>query len=84
VNPEAVERVLASHPCVADAVCFAEPHPVLGLVPIAEIVMREGAWALCRAHGGPCNPASADPSRGWILGRFRETGAPAPIHAPSR
>jgi acyl-coenzyme A synthetase/AMP-(fatty) acid ligase len=43
VNPEAVERVLASHPSVADAVCFAEAHPVLGLVPVAEVVMREDA-----------------------------------------
>jgi acyl-coenzyme A synthetase/AMP-(fatty) acid ligase len=54
VNPEAVERVLASHPCVADAVCFAEPHPVLGLVPIAEIVMREGAILDQAALHGLC------------------------------
>jgi acyl-coenzyme A synthetase/AMP-(fatty) acid ligase len=43
VNPDAVERVLASHPSVADAVCFAEPHPVLGLVPVAEVVMQGDA-----------------------------------------
>jgi acyl-CoA synthetase (AMP-forming)/AMP-acid ligase II len=40
VNPEAIERVLASHPAIEDAVCHAEPHPVLGLVPVAEVVVR--------------------------------------------
>jgi acyl-CoA synthetase (AMP-forming)/AMP-acid ligase II len=40
VNPEAVERVLAAHPAVEDAVCQAEPHPVLGLVPVAEVIVR--------------------------------------------
>jgi fatty acid CoA ligase FadD36 len=40
VNPEAVERVLAAHPGVEDAVCQAEPHPVLGLVPVAEVIVR--------------------------------------------
>lgn len=64
VNPEAVERVLASHPSVADAVCFAEPHPLLGLVPVAEVVLRgdaifdpAGLNALCagriEAHAVP-------------------------------
>jgi acyl-coenzyme A synthetase/AMP-(fatty) acid ligase len=42
VNPEAVERVLVAHPAVEDAVCRAEPHPVLGLVPVAEVVVRPG------------------------------------------
>ena len=40
MNPEAVERVLAAHPGVEDAVCQAEPHPVLGLVPVAEVIVR--------------------------------------------
>lgn len=43
VNPEGVERVLASHPDVEDAVCRAEAHAVLGLVPVAEVVIRPGA-----------------------------------------
>ncbi len=43
VNPDSIERVLASHPSVADAVCFAEPHSVLGLVPVADVVMRTDA-----------------------------------------
>lgn len=42
VNPEAVERVLASHPDVEDAVVSPEPHPLLGLVPVARVVMRPG------------------------------------------
>lgn len=43
VNPEAVERVLASHPDVEDAVVSPEAHPLLGLVPVATVVMRPGA-----------------------------------------
>ena len=43
MNPEGVERVLASHPDVEDAVCRAEAHAVLGLVPVAEVVIRPGA-----------------------------------------
>jgi acyl-coenzyme A synthetase/AMP-(fatty) acid ligase len=38
VNPAAVEQVLASHPAVKDAVCRPEAHPVLGLVPVADVV----------------------------------------------
>ncbi|MFM8414435.1 MAG: class I adenylate-forming enzyme family protein [Planctomycetota bacterium] len=43
VNPEAVERVLASHPDVEDAVVSPEEHPLLGLVPVARVVLRPGA-----------------------------------------
>lgn len=43
VNPEAVERVLASHPDVEDAVVEPEKHPLLGLVPVARVVLRPGA-----------------------------------------
>lgn len=43
VNPEAVERVLAAHPDVEDAVCRPEAHTLLGLVPVAEVVLRPGA-----------------------------------------
>jgi len=43
VNPEAVERVLAALPDVEDAVVRAEEHAVLGLVPVAEVVLRAGA-----------------------------------------
>lgn len=40
VNPEAVERILASHPDVRDAVCHPEAHPILGLVLVAEVVLE--------------------------------------------
>jgi acyl-coenzyme A synthetase/AMP-(fatty) acid ligase len=42
VNPAAVEQVLASHPAIEDAVCRPEAHPLLGLVPVAEVVVRSG------------------------------------------
>lgn len=42
VNPEAIERVLAGHPDVDDAVVRPEEHPLLGLVPVAEVVMKTG------------------------------------------
>lgn len=60
VNPDAVERVLALHPSVEDAVCHAEPHPLLGLVPVAEVVVRPmeafdaaSLKAICAAHVEP-------------------------------
>jgi long-chain acyl-CoA synthetase len=43
VNPEAVERVLASHPDIEDAVVRPEEHPILGLVPVATVVLRGDA-----------------------------------------
>lgn len=43
VNPDAIERVLTSQPSIEDAVCQAEPHSILGLVPVAEVVLRRGA-----------------------------------------
>jgi len=43
VNPAAVEQVLVSYPVVEDAVCRAETHPLLGLVPVAEVVVQAGA-----------------------------------------
>jgi acyl-CoA synthetase (AMP-forming)/AMP-acid ligase II len=42
VNPEAVERVILMDPAVDQACCFAAPHPILGLVPVAEIVATGG------------------------------------------
>ena len=43
VNPDAIERVLESLPSVAEAHCHAEEHALLGLVPVAEVVLQEGA-----------------------------------------
>lgn len=45
VNPNEVEAVLMQHPAVKDARCKAAPHPQLGLVPIAEIVLQAGTTA---------------------------------------
>jgi len=43
VNPAAVEQVLAGHPAVEDAVCRPEAHALLGLVPVADVVIRAKA-----------------------------------------
>ncbi len=41
VNPEAVERVLESLPSISAAFCHTEEYPLLGLVPVAEVVLQE-------------------------------------------
>ena len=43
IAPAEVEAVLATHPAVADAAVVARRHDVLGQVPVAAIVLREGA-----------------------------------------
>ncbi len=60
VNPQAVEQVLVSHPDVEDAVCRPQEHPLLGLVPVAEVVIRPaaefdaaGLMAFCSADVEP-------------------------------
>lgn len=42
VAPLEVERALLEHPAVAEAVCFALPHPVLGEEVAAAVVLGEG------------------------------------------
>jgi acyl-CoA synthetase (AMP-forming)/AMP-acid ligase II len=42
VSPLEVDDVLSDHPAVAQAVCFALPHPKLGEEVAAAIVLREG------------------------------------------
>ena len=37
-----MERVIRMHPAVEDVRCSAEPHPILGLVPVAEFVAKSG------------------------------------------
>ena len=43
VDPEEVEAALRDHPAVADAVAVAVPHPTLGSVVGAQIVLHPGA-----------------------------------------
>ena len=45
VSPLEVDGVLLAHPAVAQAVCFALPHPKLGEEVAAAIVLRAGAVA---------------------------------------
>jgi O-succinylbenzoic acid--CoA ligase len=43
VSPSEVEAVLRRHPAIADAAVIARPDPVYGQVPVAVVVVREGA-----------------------------------------
>src|SRR6185436_20674003 len=43
VSPAEVEAVLRRHPAIADAAVVARPDPVYGQVPVAVVVVREGA-----------------------------------------
>jgi acyl-CoA synthetase (AMP-forming)/AMP-acid ligase II len=43
VSPLEVDGVLSAHPAVAQALCFAIPHPKLGEEVGAAVVLREGA-----------------------------------------
>lgn len=42
VYPEEIEEVLLNHPNIQDACVVAEEHPLLGEVPVAKIVLRDG------------------------------------------
>ena len=75
VNPAAVEALLRRHPDVADAACFPEEHEWLGLVPVAEILLRPGASLdegvlldFCRLHAEPhCVPRRIAQVAEWTL-----------------
>ncbi len=85
VNPEAVERVLASQPEVEDAVCRPEPHDLLGLVPVADVVIKAGtnfdAAALrerCRSRIEPhAIPRRIEQVAGWSLAESGKRRRPA-------
>ena len=85
VNPEAVERVLASHPDVLDAVCHPESHPLLGLVPVAEVALRPSATfdlaalkALCGHHVEPhAIPRRIKAAEAWELAESGKRRRPA-------
>ncbi|MFZ4462641.1 MAG: class I adenylate-forming enzyme family protein [Bacteroidales bacterium] len=90
VNPEAVERILACHPDVLDAVCHPEIHPLLGLMPVAEVVLEPGKTIdldslkkLCRMHVEPhAIPRRIVVAEAWELSesgkRFRPAGPKTP------
>lgn len=42
VNPSEIERLIVLYPGVIDAVCRPEAHEFLGLVPVVEVVARNG------------------------------------------
>ncbi|HEX2095587.1 MAG TPA: class I adenylate-forming enzyme family protein [Longimicrobiaceae bacterium] len=43
VYPEEIEEYLLRHPGVAEVLVERDPHPIQGEVPVARIVLREGA-----------------------------------------
>jgi amino acid adenylation domain-containing protein len=43
ISPLEVDNILMQHPAVAQAVTFAAPHPLLGEVPAAAVVLHPGA-----------------------------------------
>jgi acyl-CoA synthetase (AMP-forming)/AMP-acid ligase II len=42
ISPREIDEILMDHPAVAQAVCFALPHPKLGEEVAAAVVLREG------------------------------------------
>lgn len=46
VTPAEIEHILVGHPDIQDAAVIGEPHPEYGEVPIAYVVVRDGA---CRS-----------------------------------
>lgn len=49
ISPVEIDEVLLGHPAVMQAVTFAFPHPTLGEVPAAAIILREGQEVASRA-----------------------------------
>jgi acyl-CoA synthetase (AMP-forming)/AMP-acid ligase II len=45
ISPREIDEVLLEHPAVMQAVAFAYPHPTLGEVTAAAVVLREGQQA---------------------------------------
>lgn len=45
IYPEEIEEVLLGHDKVKEALVTAEPHPILSEVPIARVILKEGAKA---------------------------------------
>ena len=49
LSPREIDEVLMDHPAILQAVTFAAPHPSLGEVPAAAIILREGFEADAKA-----------------------------------
>jgi acyl-CoA synthetase (AMP-forming)/AMP-acid ligase II len=45
LSPQQIEGVLAQHPAVRDCCVVGGPHADLGEVPVAFVILRDGAWA---------------------------------------
>jgi acyl-CoA synthetase (AMP-forming)/AMP-acid ligase II len=45
ISPREIDEILMDHPAVAQAVCFAMPHPKLGEELAAAVVLRDAAQA---------------------------------------
>jgi bile acid-coenzyme A ligase len=54
VDPDEVEAALRDHPAVADAVAVAVPHPALGSVVGAQVVLRPGTSVRKAELAGHC------------------------------
>src|SRR5262249_14442902 len=67
VNPVDVEKVLLAVPGVAEALCWPEPHPMLGFVIAAQVVPAPGAHL------------DAEELRRWCLSRLERHQAPRTI-----
>ncbi len=74
VSPDEIERVLRLHASVADAVVYPAPHPLLGLVPEADVIAAAGAACdpeelteFVRGHAEPhAVPRSIKPAAGGL------------------
>ncbi len=76
VSPAEVEAILATHPAIAEACVVGAPDPEMGHVPVAAIVLREGA-------ADPGDAALAAHVRG-LLARFKIPARFVRLHALPR
>ena len=76
VSPAEVEAILATHPAIAEACVVGAPDPEMGHVPVAAIVLREGA-------ADPGDAALAAHVRG-LLARFKIPTRFVRLHALPR
>jgi acyl-CoA synthetase (AMP-forming)/AMP-acid ligase II len=54
VSPVEIEHVVAEHPDLAEAAVIGAPHPLMGEVPVAFVVVREGRDPSCDALEAFC------------------------------